>query len=179
MQSSKPPAHLIVHARKCILKGLSPKQNRNIPPLNYERVYALSRLYPDLPISINGGFTQTESIREVLDKVDGCMIGRKVMDHPMFLQEIDRDLYHDDTLKQRSDIIDDYLDYSDRLLSLPLDKEDYGIPPLTLLVKPIMMLYSGRVGRNFRRHLSDSLKSKPSPYLFPQVVKDSLKKSLI
>ena len=69
--------HLIVHARKCILKGLSPKQNREIPPLNYERVFELTRAFPDLPISINGGFEEVQQIKSVLDKVDGCMIGRK------------------------------------------------------------------------------------------------------
>jgi tRNA-dihydrouridine synthase A len=69
--------HLIVHARKCILKGLSPKQNREIPPLNYERVFELTRAFPDLPISINGGFKEVQQIKSVLDKVDGCMIGRK------------------------------------------------------------------------------------------------------
>lgn len=69
--------HLIVHARKCILKGLSPKQNREIPPLNYERVFELARSFPDLPISINGGFKEVQQIKSVLDKVDGCMIGRK------------------------------------------------------------------------------------------------------
>jgi tRNA-dihydrouridine synthase A len=73
----QPPPHLIVHARKCILKGLSPKQNRSIPPLNYDRVYELSRAFPNLPITINGGFTEVNQIKSVLEKVDGCMIGRK------------------------------------------------------------------------------------------------------
>ncbi|KAI8997835.1 dihydrouridine synthase-domain-containing protein [Pilobolus umbonatus] len=174
MQSSRPPPHLIVHARKCILKGLSPKQNRTIPPLNYERVYELSQLFPHLHLSINGGFTETGSIQQALTKVDGCMIGRKVMDHPLFLQEMDRHLYKDESTKPVSSIIDEYLDYTDKLLSLPLDKEDYGLPPFTLLVKPIMMLYSGRVGRNFRRILTEQLKSKPSPHSFPSLVRNSL-----
>lgn len=77
MNSNNPPPHLIVHARKCILKGLSPKQNRSIPPLNYDRVFELSKAFPELPISINGGFTQVDEIKSVLEKVDGCMIGRK------------------------------------------------------------------------------------------------------
>ncbi|GAA5797815.1 hypothetical protein HPULCUR_003210 [Helicostylum pulchrum] len=76
-QSERPPPHLIVHARKCILKGLSPKQNRMIPPLNYERVFELSKAFPDLPMTINGGFTEVDQIKNVLEKVDGCMIGRK------------------------------------------------------------------------------------------------------
>lgn len=76
-RTTKPPKHLIVHARKCILKGLSPKQNRSIPPLNYERVFELSKAFPNLHMTINGGFTNTEDIASVLTKVDGCMIGRK------------------------------------------------------------------------------------------------------
>ncbi|KAI8370223.1 tRNA-dihydrouridine synthase [Blakeslea trispora] len=87
-QTTKPPPHLIVHARKCILKGLSPKQNRTIPPLNYDRVFQLKNTFPDLIVSINGGFDQVESVQHALDRVDGCMIGRKVMDDPLFLQEL-------------------------------------------------------------------------------------------
>lgn len=79
-KSTRPPPHLIVHARKCILKGLSPKQNRSIPPLNYDRVFELSNAFPGLPISINGGFTEVDQIKSVLEKVDGCMIGRKGTD---------------------------------------------------------------------------------------------------
>jgi tRNA-dihydrouridine synthase A len=78
-ETTRPPPHLIVHARKCILKGLSPKQNRSIPPLNYERVFDLSEAFPDLPMTINGGFTSVEQIKLMLEKVDGCMIGRKGM----------------------------------------------------------------------------------------------------
>ena len=59
------------------LKGLSPKQNRSIPPLNYDRVYQLAKSFPDLLISINGGFTEVQQVKEALTQVDGCMIGRK------------------------------------------------------------------------------------------------------
>ncbi|KAI7897593.1 tRNA-dihydrouridine synthase [Cokeromyces recurvatus] len=77
LMSAKALPHLIVHARKCILKGLSPKQNRSIPPLNYERVYELKKQMSNLPISINGGLTTVDQIESMLMKVDGCMIGRK------------------------------------------------------------------------------------------------------
>lgn len=69
--------HLIVHARKCLLKGLSPKQNRTIPPLNYDRVFEISKAFPHLPISINGGFTEPTQIEGALNQVDGCMVGRR------------------------------------------------------------------------------------------------------
>ncbi|KAI9321631.1 tRNA-dihydrouridine synthase [Dichotomocladium elegans] len=81
--------HLIVHARKCLLKGLTPKQNRTVPPLNYDRVFELAGAFPEIPISINGGFTEASDIKGVLERVDGCMIGRKIMNSPLFLQELD------------------------------------------------------------------------------------------
>ncbi|ORX46962.1 FMN-linked oxidoreductase, partial [Hesseltinella vesiculosa] len=90
LNCQRPPPHLIVHARKCILKGLSPKQNRMIPPLNYSRVYKLASARSDLPITINGGFTTVKDIQAALEVVDGCMIGRQVMLKPLFLQEIDQ-----------------------------------------------------------------------------------------
>ncbi|KAI8148949.1 tRNA-dihydrouridine synthase [Fennellomyces sp. T-0311] len=86
----RPLPHLIVHARKCLLRGLSPKQNRSIPPLNYDRVYRLAETFPRLPITINGGFNEIDSINMSLDRLDGCMIGRKIMDSPLFLQDLDR-----------------------------------------------------------------------------------------
>lgn len=76
-KSSKKLPHLIVHARKCILKGLTPKQNRTVPPLNYDRVYRLAQDMKDLPISINGGFKDVAAIQDALERVDGCMIGRQ------------------------------------------------------------------------------------------------------
>ncbi|KAI7876916.1 FMN-linked oxidoreductase [Lichtheimia hyalospora FSU 10163] len=103
--------HLIVHARKCILRGLSPKQNRSIPPLDYDRVFQLADTFPDIPISINGGFTEANKVKQVLDRLDGCMIGRKVMDYPLFLQELDH-VIHDipsHELKSIKTIIDDYI----------------------------------------------------------------------
>ncbi|CEG84575.1 hypothetical protein RMATCC62417_18356 [Rhizopus microsporus] len=143
--------HLILHARKCILKGLSPKQNRSIPPLNYKRVFEIAKSFPDLPISINGGFNDVSQIKEVLTKVDGCMIGRKIMDKPLFLQQLDQHVYNQSEVKSLEKIINEYLDYTDSLLSLSLDKADYGLPPFTLLLKPLMMLFDGKMGKNYRR----------------------------
>ncbi|KAI8884441.1 dihydrouridine synthase, partial [Backusella circina FSU 941] len=172
---SRPPPHLIVHARKCILKGLSPKQNRIIPPLNYDRVYELASAFPQLPITINGGYTETQDIKVALDRVDGCMIGRKVMDHPLFLQDIEKDIYNTKHVKSTDDILNEYLDYADRLLSLKLEKGDYGLPPLTLMVKPLMALYHGRTGRHFRQIIFDQLKQSPSD--FGQVVRAAVNES--
>ncbi|CAO3638850.1 unnamed protein product [Cunninghamella echinulata] len=178
MQCKSSPPHLIVHARKCILKGLTPKQNRSIPPLNYERVYRLAKLYPHLPITINGGFSTTDDIKTALQKVDGCMIGRKIMDSPLFLQDIDRHIHQVDEkdIKTPLTIIEEYLDYSETLLSTKISKDEkYGLPPITILLKPLMMLFQGKQGRSFRRHLFEQLQqSDQSSRSIRRIVTQSL-----
>ncbi|CEG63496.1 hypothetical protein RMATCC62417_00628 [Rhizopus microsporus] len=184
--------HLILHARKCILKGLSPKQNRNIPPLNYKRVFEIAKSFPDLPISINGGFNDVSQIKEVLTKVDGCMIGRKskcicacfvhisncikVMDKPLFLQQLDQHVYNQSEVKSLEKIINEYLDYTDSLLSLSLGKTDYGLPPFTLLLKPLMMLFDGKMGKNYRRLVDERRRQtkSTSPEDFRSIVLGAL-----
>lgn len=84
---------LVVHARKAWLSGLSPKENREIPPLNYERVYQLKRDFPDLLISINGGIKTIDEIKEHLNYVDGVMIGREIYQNPSLLGYIDQALF--------------------------------------------------------------------------------------
>ncbi|KAI9477880.1 MAG: dihydrouridine synthase-domain-containing protein [Benjaminiella poitrasii] len=162
--------HLIVHARKCILKGLSPKQNRTVPPLNYERVYSLRQVFPDLPISINGGITTIDEIRSVLTKVDGCMIGRKIMNQPLFLQTIEQEIHGQQKVKPIENIIGDYLDYADRLYSNGNDDNSYGLPPATLMVKPLMSLFTGKQGRDFRRNVQKTLKPDTTPQAFFDIV---------
>lgn len=85
---------LIVHARKAWLSGLSPKENREIPPLDYERVYQLKRDFPELWISINGGIKTIEEMKTHLQYVDGVMVGREAYQNPSLLGEIDRALFN-------------------------------------------------------------------------------------
>lgn len=85
----------IVHARKAWLKGLSPKENREIPPLNYERVYQLKRDFPQLDISINGGIKTLMEAAEHLQQLDGVMIGREAYTNPYLLSQVDNILYQD------------------------------------------------------------------------------------
>ena len=85
--------HFIVHARKAWLKGLSPKQNREIPPLDYERVYQLKKQYPDLEIAVNGGINSFEEIDGHLQHLDGVMLGRKIYQDPWFLSRVDQKLF--------------------------------------------------------------------------------------
>lgn len=84
------PHRLVVHARIAILAGLSPKENREIPPIRYEEVYRLKREYPDIEIEINGGIKTEEQIKEHLSLVDAVMIGREAYDNPFFMKCIDK-----------------------------------------------------------------------------------------
>ncbi|WP_240612826.1 tRNA dihydrouridine(20/20a) synthase DusA [Alteromonas flava] len=86
----------IVHARKAWLQGLSPKENRDIPPLSYPRVYALKQEFPELSISINGGIKSFAEAKEHLKHVDGVMIGREIYANPYLLAAADRDIFDQD-----------------------------------------------------------------------------------
>jgi tRNA-dihydrouridine synthase A len=86
---------LIVHARKAWLAGLSPKENRDIPPLDYDRVYRLKRARPDLTIILNGGLRSVEAAREALDHVDGAMLGRAAYQEPWRLLAVDGMIFGD------------------------------------------------------------------------------------
>jgi tRNA-dihydrouridine synthase A len=85
----------VVHARNAWLKGLSPKENREVPPLRYELVHRLKREFPDLVIAINGGLTTAAQVREELQHVDGAMIGREAYHNPWWLASWDQDFYGD------------------------------------------------------------------------------------
>ena len=107
----------IVHARKAILKGLSPKENRTIPPLRYDIVEKLKAKNPDLHIEINGGFTNTKDCEVALSKFDGVMIGRSAYKHPLKWSNIDYLFYKEDfKLKKASTIIFDLVPYIEKCL---------------------------------------------------------------
>ena len=102
----------IIHARKGILKGLSPRQNRNIPPLNYEKVYSIKNDFPNLEIIINGGIKSISETKNHLNYVDGVMLGRAAYDNPFMLSEIDSEIYSNaKTDISRKDLLSEYLDY--------------------------------------------------------------------
>ena len=102
----------IIHARKGILKGLSPRQNRNIPPLNYEKVYSIKNDFPNLEIVINGGIKSISEAKNHLNYVDGVMLGRAAYDDPFMLSEIDSEIYSKaKTDISRKDLLSEYLDY--------------------------------------------------------------------
>ena len=137
----------IIHARKAWLKGLSPRENREVPPLDYSKVYQLKNDFPELEIIINGGFTRLEQIQEQYNYVDGVMIGRAAYHDPYLLADVDRKIFTDsNTIKTRHQILSEFMDY----VSLQLDR---GVA-LNHMTRHILGLYQGQPGaRAYRRQL--------------------------
>ena len=105
----------IIHARNGILKGLSPRQNRNIPPLKYDYVYKLKKDFPDLEIIINGGIKNLDQSETHLKKVDGVMIGRAAYENPFMLNEVDSRFYNKQSyIESKRQILNEYFEYVDR-----------------------------------------------------------------
>ncbi len=140
----------IVHARNAILKGLSPKENREIPPLRYEIVYQLKRDFPDLEIIINGGITTQQEIDQHLLHVDGVMLGREAYHNPYLMADFDARYYGDETeIKTRQQIIHAMLPYITAQL-----KNEVRINNIT---RHMLGLMTGIPGaRAYRRQLSDA-----------------------
>ena len=108
----------IIHARNGILKGLSPRQNRNIPPLKYNYVYKLKKDFPDLEIIINGGIRSIEECRNHLSKVDGVMLGRFAYENPFILKSVESELFGLEARDiSKKEILNQYLNYVERKLS--------------------------------------------------------------
>jgi tRNA-dihydrouridine synthase A len=104
--------HFIIHARNGILKGLSPRQNRHIPPLKYDYVYQLKKDFPDLNITINGGIKTIDECKDHLQHVDGVMIGRAAYENPFLIKDIDTELYGiESNINSKKSILNQYLDY--------------------------------------------------------------------
>ncbi|MFL2555479.1 MAG: tRNA dihydrouridine(20/20a) synthase DusA, partial [Gammaproteobacteria bacterium] len=105
----------IIHARKAILKGLSPKENRKIPPLNYQRVYKIKENFPELNIVINGGFDKLEQIKSQLKYVDGVMIGRAAYKNPFLLSKIDNLIFNNTKSSiTRKSVLEKYRNYAEK-----------------------------------------------------------------
>lgn len=141
----------IVHARKAILEGLSPKENREIPPLIYDRVYDLKNHFPDLEIIINGGIKTLAECKDHLKHVNGVMIGREAYQHPWLLSDIDAQLYGDESkpTPSRKAVIEAMFPYIESQLSQGLK--------LNYMTRHILGLFHGqRGGKQFRRYLSEN-----------------------
>ena len=107
---------IIIHARNAILKGLSPRQNRTIPPLKYDYVYRIKEDFPELEIIINGGIDSLTEANDHLQKVDGVMLGRAPYDNPMMLEDVDSEIFGEPKKRiSRLDILKEYLNYLENL----------------------------------------------------------------
>lgn len=148
----------IVHARNAILKGLSPKENREIPPLKYEYAYQLKKDFPALEIIINGGIKTLEEIDLHLQKVDGVMLGREAYHNPYIMSSFDARYYGDDTaVKSREEVVKAMLPYIAHQLQKYGDNGK-GLK-LNSITRHMLGLTFGLVGaRAFRQTLSDTKK---------------------
>ena len=139
----------IIHARKALLKGLSPKENRDIPPLDYSMVYQLKKDFPQLNIIINGGIKTLAACTQHLQHVDGVMIGREAYHNPYLLAHVDQQFYNSpQAAPSREQILQQYLNYIQQQL-----KKGTSLNHMT---RHILGLYHGIQGaKAWRRHLSE------------------------
>ena len=139
---------VIVHARKAILSGLSPKQNRQVPPLDYHRVYRLKSDYPSLRVILNGGLDSVAGVLRQFGRVDGVMLGRHAYSNPWILAELDSRLGRRPGVSSRVAALRGYLRY--------VDGEVRRGTSLKAMTRHLVGLYSGRPGaRAWRRFLSE------------------------
>ena len=140
--------HFIIHARKAWLQGLSPKENRTIPPLNYPWVYQLKKDFPQLKITINGGIENCNDIKNHLAYVDGAMLGRSVYHNPYLLREIDESIFGNKKKPlDREQVLKKYMNYIKQQIKI-------GVP-IRSMTRHILGLYHGESNAKlFRRLLS-------------------------
>ena len=147
----------ILHARKAILKGLSPKQNLNIPKLNYDMVHKIKNENPELEIIINGGISKVDQIKKHLKKCDGVMIGRAIYQNPYFLVEIEKEIFNNHKIPTREDVAEKLLEY--------LEKEVKLGTKVNHIMRHTVGLYHGQVGsKNWKRYLSDNMMARDSDF---------------
>ncbi|MFP4649048.1 MAG: tRNA dihydrouridine(20/20a) synthase DusA [Halorhodospira sp.] len=153
----------VVHARKAWLSGLSPKENREVPPLNYERVHRLKARRPELEIAINGGITDARTLHEQLCWVDGVMVGREAFSNPYALATWERELFGGE-LPERREVVAAFLPYVEA-------RRREGIP-MTQLVKVLMGLFNGQPGaRAWRREMTEGSQRREAG---PEVIEAAL-----
>ena len=148
---------LYLHARVAVLGGLSPAQNRDIPPLTPEKGEAIKLRYPDLELILNGGITRLADALAPMRWADGIMIGRAAYHQPRFLSELEQHLYDTDFRLDESAIFDRYVAYVTTQL-------DQGVN-LNVLTKHLLHCFNGRPGaRRYRQILSDSKRLKANDF---------------
>ncbi|MBL4773604.1 MAG: tRNA dihydrouridine(20/20a) synthase DusA, partial [Alcanivoracaceae bacterium] len=146
--------HFIIHARKAWLSGLSPKQNRDIPPLDYSRVYQIKQDFPTLEISINGGVKTLVESNEHLQHIDGVMIGREIYNSPYLLANVDQQIYGaDKEIISRQQVVNLMAEYVDSYVNtIP----EHGNNRAWHVLRHMLGLCNGLAGaRQYRRYLSE------------------------
>jgi tRNA-dihydrouridine synthase A len=144
---------LIVHARKAWLKGLNPKQNRTIPPIQYDFVHRIKQKYPQLPIIINGDLKTVEQMKNQLDYVEGVMVGRLACDNPMLLQEFHQQLYPEIKLPSQEQALERYFSI--------ISQDETRQHSTSIYLKPLFNLYHGTIyAKQWRQVLQNALKCK-------------------
>lgn len=139
----------VVHARIAILEGLSPRENRSVPPLQYDRVYQLKREHPDLEIVLNGGVTSVDQVDEILQHVDGVMIGRQAYHDPYLLARLEQHFNSAWAIPDRCAIVERMLPYIESELS---QGERLG-----RITRHMLGLFTGQPGaRAWRRYISEN-----------------------
>ena len=148
----------ILHARKAMLTGLSPKQNLNIPKLNYEMVYKIKKENPNLEIIINGGISKILDIKKHLKSCDGVMIGRAIYQNPYLLIDIEREIFKVENHPSREEVAKKLLQY--------LEKEVKLGTKVNHVMRHTVGLYHGQIGsKNWKRYLSDNMMARDSDFL--------------
>jgi tRNA-dihydrouridine synthase A len=139
---------VVIHARKAWLKGLSPRQNREVPPLEYERVYRIKQLYPQLNVIINGGITEPDDADRHLSRVDGVMIGREAYHNPWLLAELESRFDGAPALLSRHGTVEAMFPYIEEALS-------QGVR-LQQISRHMLGLFQAQAGaRAWRRYISE------------------------
>ena len=148
---------IILHARKAILKGLSPKENLKVPKLNYPMVYQIKKENNNLEIIINGGVTDCFQIKDHLKKCDGVMIGRAIYQNPYFLTDIENEIFNNIDVPTRTEI-------AEKLVEYVKDEVKKGTR-VNQIMRHTVGLYHGKTGANkWRRYLSDNMMARDSDF---------------
>ena len=147
----------ILHARKAMLSGLSPKQNLNIPKLNYKMVYDIKKENPNLEIIINGGISKIDDVKTHLNFCDGVMIGRSIYQNPYSLVEIEKKIFLNTENPSREQVAEKLLEY--------LDKEVKLGTKVNHIMRHTVGLYHGQIGsKDWKRYLSDNMMARDSDF---------------
>jgi len=147
----------IIHARKAMLNGFTPKQNLNIPKLNYEMVYKIKKENPELEIIVNGGISKISEIKKHLKICNGVMIGRAIYQNPYFLVDIEKEIFNVKNSPTREEIAKELLKY--------LEKEVKLGTKVNHIMRHTVGLYHGQPGsKNWKRYLSDNMMARDSDF---------------